>query len=127
MAWRKESFNELDESVTGTVRMAKDTMSKVMGVGSVKIVNEDDSVVVFTKVKYIPQMKRNLISLGTLESLGCRYSSGDGVLKITKDERVVLQGRRHETLYFLCEKGKDTVVSTCTSVVKEDDTRHVAQ
>lgn len=80
-------------------------------------------MVILTKVRYIHEMKRNLISLGTLEALGCRYSSSDGVLKITKDERVVLQGRRQETLYFLCEKGKSTVSSACTSIVKEDETR----
>lgn len=106
-----------------TVKMDNDTVLRVMGLGSVKITNEDNFVVILTKVRYIHEMKRNLISLGTMEALGCRYSSSDGVLKITKDERVVLQGRRQETLYFLCEKGKSTVSSACTSVVKEDETR----
>lgn len=123
MTWRRDSFIDLDESVTGTVRMANDTVSKVMGLGSVKIINEDNSVVILTKVRYIPEMKRNLISLGTLEALECRYSPTDGVLQIIKEDMVVLKGKRHETLYFLCEKRKVSSSSSCTSVVEGDDTK----
>ncbi|KAH0654835.1 hypothetical protein KY285_029717 [Solanum tuberosum] len=34
-----------------------------------------------TNVRHIPDLKRNLISLGTLESLGFKYSAEGGVLK----------------------------------------------
>lgn len=121
MTWKKESFISLDESLTGTVRMANDTISQVMGQGSVKIENEDGSMVILTKGRYIPEMKRNLIYLGTLEAKGCRYISEGGVLKIFRDERMLLQGRRHDTPYFLCEKETDMSISTCNEV-KEDDT-----
>lgn len=103
--------------------MANDTISQVMGQGLVKIVNEDGSMVILTKVRFIPEMKRNLISLGTLEALGCSYSSENDILKISKEGRVILQGRRQETLYFLCEKEGDSDTPVCTNVVKEDDTR----
>lgn len=77
-------------------------------------------MVILTKVRFIPEMKRNLISLGTLEALGCKYSSEDGVLRIFRGERVLLHGRRHETLYFLCEKGKDLEAGTCNEVSGDD-------
>lgn len=76
--------------IDNIVKMDNDTVLRVMGFGLVKIINEDNFVVIFIKVRYIYEMKRNLIFFGIMEVLGCRYSSSDGVLKIIKDERVVL-------------------------------------
>ena len=36
-----------------------------------------------------------------LDSKGCRFSSKDGVLKVLKEDKVVLQGKRYENLYKL--------------------------
>lgn len=37
-------------------------------------------------------MKRNLISPSTLERQGCSNVSENGILKLVKDEKVILQG-----------------------------------
>ena len=42
------------------------------------------------EVRYVPQLKRNLISVSTLETLGLIVSIRDGVLKMTKDSMVVI-------------------------------------
>ena len=44
------------------------------------------------EVRYVPQFKRNIISVGTLETLGLEISIKDGVLKMTKGSLVVLKG-----------------------------------
>jgi len=43
-------------------------------------------------VRYVPQVKNNLISVGALESLGHAISVRDGVLKITRGSMVVMKG-----------------------------------
>ena len=43
-------------------------------------------------VRYAPQLKRNLISVGALEALGLEVSIRDGVHKMTKGSMVVLKG-----------------------------------
>ena len=43
------------------------------------------------EVRYVPQLKRNLISVGALETLGLVVSIKDGVLKMTKGSMVVLK------------------------------------
>ena len=44
------------------------------------------------KVRYVPQLKRNLISVGILKALGLEVSIRDGVLKMIKGPMVVLKG-----------------------------------
>jgi len=39
--------------------------------------------------------------LGTLESKGCKYSAGGGVLKVSKGSWILLKGLRHRSLYVL--------------------------
>jgi len=51
------------------------------------------------EVGYVPQLKRNLISVGALKSLGLEVSIKDGVLKMTKGLIVVLKGVHWNNLY----------------------------
>ena len=45
-------------------------------------------------VHHIPDMKCNLISLGTLESNKCKYSVEGGVLKASKGALGIMKGDR---------------------------------
>jgi len=47
---------------------------------------------VLKDVRYIPQLKRNLISIGALKALCLEVSIRDGVLKMVKDSMVILKG-----------------------------------
>ena len=49
-------------------------------------------------MRYVLQLKRNLISIGALEALGLAVSIRDGVLKIIKGSMVVLKGVRRNNL-----------------------------
>ena len=46
-------------------------------------------------------MKKKLISLGTLDSNGCTYKAGGGVLRILKGALVVMKGNKINGLYTL--------------------------
>jgi len=74
---------------------------KVTGIDTVKIKTHDGVVRILSNVRYVPDLKRNLVSLGTLESKGCKYSTEGGVLKVSKDSRILLKGLRHGSLYVL--------------------------
>ncbi|KAL6205148.1 hypothetical protein ACLB2K_022411 [Fragaria x ananassa] len=43
-------------------------------------------------VRYIPKLRKNLISLGTLDKAGYRYSSKEGRLKVIKGSLIVMMG-----------------------------------
>jgi len=53
------------------------------------------------EVRYVPQLKKNLISVGVLKALGLEISSRDDVLKILRDSMVVLKGVRRTNLYYM--------------------------
>jgi len=52
-------------------------------------------------VRYVSQLKRNLISIDALEALGLEVSIRDEVLKMVKGSMVILKGVRRNNVYYL--------------------------
>ena len=71
------------------------------------------------KRRYVPQLKRNLISVGALEILDLEVSIRDGVLKMTKGSMVVLKSIRRNNLYYL--KGSTVTGQVATFTDSDDD------
>ena len=67
----------------------------------------------------VPQMKRNIISVGVLKTLGLELSIKDGVLKMTGRSIVVLKGIRCNNQYHL--KGRTVTGQVMTSTNSDDD------
>ncbi|BBN68941.1 hypothetical protein Prudu_949S000400 [Prunus dulcis] len=61
----------------------------------------DGTVRELSDVRYVPDMKKNLISLGALESKGLKITMEGGVLKAVHGALVVMKGTRRNNLYFL--------------------------
>ena len=59
------------------------------------------------EVRYVSQLKRNLILVGALKTLSLEVSIKDAILKMTKGSMVVLKGIRWNNLYYL----KDSTVT----------------
>ena len=54
--------------------MGDDHLCKVEGIGTIRVKMFDGMVWELKKVRYVPQLKRNLISVGALEALGHEIS-----------------------------------------------------
>ncbi|XP_059431524.1 uncharacterized mitochondrial protein AtMg00300-like [Corylus avellana] len=52
-------------------------------------------------VQHIPELKKNLISLGNLDTLGYKYSGEGGVIRVSKDSLVIMKGNKTDGLYYL--------------------------
>ena len=50
-----------------------------------------DIIRTLTDLRHVPKLKKNLISLGTLDSNGCTYKAIGGVLRISKGALVVMK------------------------------------
>jgi len=70
------------------------------------------------EVRYVPQLKRNLVSVGTLKALGFVVSIRDGVLKMTKGSMVVMKGVPWRNLYYL--KGCTVTGQVETSIFSDN-------
>ena len=67
-------------------------------------------------------MTRCLISLGTLETNGCRIVMENGVLKVTKGAMVVMKGLRQGSLYILQGTTVTGVAAVDTTSADANDT-----
>jgi len=81
--------------------MNDDCPCNMEGIGTIQIKMFDEIVQKLKEVRYAPQLKRNLISIGSLKILGLEVSIRDGVLKMIKGSMVVLKGDRRNNLYYL--------------------------
>ena len=81
---RREWFSSFEKIDSGVVIMGNDHSCQVEGVGTVRIKMCDGMVREVDDVRYVPQLKKNLMLLGVLESQGLRITMEHGVLKVTK-------------------------------------------
>ena len=52
-------------------------------------------------MRFVPDLKRNLISLGELDRKGYLFRDENGTLEVMKDSRIVMRGVRKHGLYSL--------------------------
>ena len=101
MCPNRDWFTEFEELNGGSVLMGNNQQCKVEGIGSVAIRMYDGMIRVFKNVRYVPNLKRNLISLGTLDEEGYSYRAERGILKASKGSLVILKGDKRNGLYVL--------------------------
>ena len=80
----RESFFDYKSIDGGKVLMGNDFSCRIIGTGKIAIKQYDGGIKVLKNVRHIPELRRNLISLGALEDEGYGYKSINGSLKITK-------------------------------------------
>ena len=54
-----------------------------------------------TSVRYVPELERNLISLGELDKSGYSYRGDGGVLKVAKGSLICMKAVLHNGIYVL--------------------------
>ena len=107
------------ETVNGSsVFMGNNVSCQTVGIGNVKIKMYDDTVKTLSDVRHVPELKKNLISFGVLDSNGYKFTSQNGVLKVSKGALVVMKAEKVGNLYRL--KGS-TQVSEASIVSKKEE------
>ena len=77
-------FSTYEAMHKGEVLMGNNASCKVAGIGTICIKMFDGVVRTLGDVRHVPDLKRNLISLSTLDTKGYKYTSEGGVLKTSK-------------------------------------------
>ena len=103
----------------GKVYLADGSALDVVGMGDVRILLPNRSIWLLEKVRHIPDLKRNLISVGQLDDEGYAILFVGGTWKVTKGARVLARGKKTGTLY-MTSSPRDTIAvadaSTDTSL-----------
>ncbi|GKB89903.1 hypothetical protein Tco_0962175 [Tanacetum coccineum] len=84
----------------GSVQLGDNRECKIRGIGKVMIQLKDGSSFVLHNVRYILELKRNLISLGTLKKEGYTIKMQSGKIKVINGSRVILSGIRKDNCVY---------------------------
>ncbi|KAL8530274.1 hypothetical protein ACS0TY_007344 [Phlomoides rotata] len=112
-------FKNLEKLDGESVLLGNDNSCKVKGIGSIRIKMFDGADRILSKVRFIPDLKRNLISLGSLTATGCVFETGGDSITVLKGGRILMKGERLNGLYILDGK---TVTGSADSVMSSADT-----
>ncbi|CAL5353745.1 unnamed protein product [Camellia sinensis] len=117
----KKLFSTYQAKDGGIVRVANNTVSKIVGMGTVRLRMEDGKIFTLDGVRHVPRLKKNLISLSILDMKGYSFTSSKGNLKVIHGDTVMLHGRLEGNLYRLVEK---VVTDRATVTYRARRTRH---
>ncbi|GFZ14238.1 hypothetical protein Acr_24g0004280 [Actinidia rufa] len=106
----------------GRIWMANNTASRVVGRGTVRFRMADWRSVTLTEVRHVPNLRKNLISIGMLDAKGCRFDASGGILRVSKGNKEMLWGKKTRGLYRLegnVQTGGATVRHGSSGISKE--------
>lgn len=119
MTSRREWFTEFSETAGGTVLLADDRAVTVQGIKTIRINATGGTVKSLTNVRYVPNLKRNLISVSSLYLQGFKQEGGAGKTSFYKNGKLALHGTFCGSLYL---RDGDTVKAAALATISKDDT-----
>ncbi|XP_042038209.1 uncharacterized protein LOC121784097 [Salvia splendens] len=90
-----------DQRETRSVLLGNNHVCNVRGIGTVKLKMHDGSIKLLSEVRYIPEIKRNLVSLVLLEVKDFTFISTGGKMEVKKGHHTVMVAERRNNLYYL--------------------------
>ena len=76
--------------------MGNDCSCKIIGIGSIEIKIYNGTMRTLTKVRHVPKLRKNLISMGVLDVAGYEIVVQDGVMKVSKGVLVVMKEKNDD-------------------------------
>ena len=92
MCLRRDWFSSYQEVNRGKVLLGNNMSCSVVRIGIVAINMFDGMTSTLKEVRHIPDLKRNLLSLGTLDKSSYNFKVENGKLTISKGVMVFMKG-----------------------------------
>ncbi|MDO7987387.1 hypothetical protein OC713_02560 [Sweet potato little leaf phytoplasma] len=102
-------FQEFQPVSEGKVLLGNHQECSVQGIGTIQVKMFDNQVRILSNVRFVPELKRSLLSLGEFDKAGYTCKLENGTLKIVKGAIVKLKGKLEKGLYHLIDS---TIVGT---------------
>ena len=84
MSPNRDWFQDFRGGEYETVYMGNNNTCRVLRLGNITLRLDDGKLIVLSNVRYILELKRNLISLSTLDESGCSYKAERGCINVFK-------------------------------------------
>ena len=101
MCPNKSFFKTFENVNGGKVLLGNNMACKVAGIGTISLKMFDNVTRDLHHVRYVPELKRNLISLGVVDQLGCTIMVENGEIHVTDKGKTVIKGVKKNGLYIL--------------------------
>ena len=101
MCLRRDWFSSYQEVNGGKVLLRNSMSFSVVEIGTLAINMFDGMTRTLKEVGHVPDLKRNLISLGTLDKSSYNFKVQNRKLTISKGVMVVMKGQKRNGLYIL--------------------------
>ena len=112
----RKHFLDYVQGDFGQVQLGDNRPCKIVGMGNVKIKQRNGNQWLLKEVKHVPDLSKNLISIGQLASEGCISIFTDKTWKVIKGSLVIAKGEKVGTLY-LCTGNTDSFISLASTRV----------
>ena len=120
MCPKREWFSTYKHYNGGSVLMGYNAVCKTVGIDNIRMRMFDGQLRTLTNVRYILDLKKNLLSLGALEAREYKFFGADGTIKVTKGFMTVLKGERTTNLYKLT--GSIIIGDASAAATEKEDT-----
>jgi hypothetical protein len=67
---------------------------EIAGIDTIKLKMYDGLICTISGVRHVKDLKKNLLSVGQFDSLGCKIRTDNGIMKIVKGALMVLKARK---------------------------------
>jgi len=102
MTPHRDWFYSYEPISEGSVYMGNDHALEIAGVGTIRLKMHDGTIRKIQGVRHVKGLKKNLLSVGQLDDLGCKIHTESGILKVVKGNLVVMKAEKiTSNLYML--------------------------
>lgn len=101
MTLYRNSFTTYQIAYSNRVLMKNNIACKAIGIETVRIWMHNEVMRTLTDIWHVSKLKKDLISLRTLDDIGCKYIAKGGLLKISRGAITVMKGKKVNSLYHL--------------------------
>lgn len=119
MTSRRDWFVDLQDNGGTTILLGDDHSVQSQGQGSIRINTHGGTIKVLNNVRYVPDLRRNLISTGTMDKLGYGHEGRDGKVRYFKHNKTALRGNLMNGLYVL--DGETVVPEICNAELNKSN------
>ncbi|KAH9754808.1 cysteine-rich receptor-like protein kinase 8 [Citrus sinensis] len=94
MISRREWFYTYEPISGGSVYMGNDHVLEIAGIGTIKIKMFDGTIRTIGEARHINSLKKNLLSLGQIDSHGYKTHVENGIMKIVKGALILMRAEK---------------------------------
>ena len=100
--------------------LGSDLACKIARIGTIDIKMFNGEIRNLDQIRYVPELKRNLISLGMFDQLGCSIKAENIKIHVMKNSTTIIKGVRRNDLYALVGS---CLLLRITATVSNDKTK----